>query len=61
VKARDDLEEEYRDKFGRLREDLAFEERKLDVTQRMLSLTEAVQSQVGVCGVSLMLHRQKLS
>jgi len=61
VKARDDLEEEYRDKFGRLREDLAFEERKLDVTQRMLSLTEAVQSQVVVCGVSLPLRRQKLS
>ncbi len=29
--------------------------------QRFLMITEAVQSQVVVCGVSLMLHRQKLS
>ncbi len=30
-------------------------------SQSFLMITEAVQSQVVVCGVSLMLHRQKLS
>ncbi len=30
-------------------------------SQRFLMIKEAVQSQVVVCGVSLMLHRQKLS